>query len=178
MPRGTPDSGRPLRIALAALEVVAERGVEGLTHRAVAAAAGIPLGSTTYHFKTLDDLLAAAIVQAKKATDADLSHWASELRPEEDLVDALTRYITELLERSRDRIVIELELYMAALRRPQLLDLSREWDEALPDVLRQRVDPVTAQALAFACDGILLRAVIHDVPDRRMVEEVLRRTMR
>jgi AcrR family transcriptional regulator len=47
---------------LAALEVVAAKGVEGLTHGAVAAVAGIPLGSTTYHFASLDDLLAAAIV--------------------------------------------------------------------------------------------------------------------
>ena len=69
MPRGTADHERPRRIALAAIEVVADRGVEGLTHRRVAAVAGIPLGSTTYHFATLDDLLAAAIAEAKKARE-------------------------------------------------------------------------------------------------------------
>lgn len=167
-----------MRIALAALEVVAERGVEGLTHRAVAAAAGIPLGSTTYHYKTLDDLLAAAIVQAKSATDADLLRWASSLTPDVDLADALAGYLMDLLERAWDRTIVEFELYMAALRRPELLELSRRWDEALPSVLAEHVDEITARALAYACDGLVLRALIHGMPQRAEVHEVLSRTMR
>src|ERR1700755_262819 len=93
VPRGTADPQRPLRIALAALDVVADKGVEGLTHRAVAAVAGIPLRSTTYHFQTLDDLLAAAIIEAKKATDADLVAWAETLGPGTDLAEAVTDYV-------------------------------------------------------------------------------------
>ena len=55
------DPTRRERIARSAITVVAERGVERVTHRAVAAAAEVPLGSTTYHFATLDDLLADAL---------------------------------------------------------------------------------------------------------------------
>src|SRR6478735_10340617 len=43
-----------------ALDVIAEHGVAGTTHRRVAAAAGVPLGSTTYYFADLGDLLRAA----------------------------------------------------------------------------------------------------------------------
>ena len=177
MPRGTADPERPLRIALAAIAVVADKGVEGLTHRAVAAVAGIPLGSTTQYFKTLDDLLAAAIVQAKKATTADLEAWAKTLGPDTDLASAVTDYTMHALTERWGRLVVEHELYMAALRRPQLRTLSREWDEAFPAVLSQHTDPLIAEAVAMVVDGMFIRAAIHGMPEREHVEAVLRRLL-
>lgn len=44
------DPERRQRIIDAAITVVGERGIAALSHRAVAAAADVPLGSTTYHF--------------------------------------------------------------------------------------------------------------------------------
>lgn len=165
-------------MALAALDIVAERGVEGLTHRAVAQKAGVPLGSTTYHFKALDDLLAAAIRQAKIATDADLDQFGAGLGPDTDIAAALAEYLLGLLENSWGRTVVELELYMAALRRPQLLALSQEWDQALPRVLSQHLDAVTAQTLSVVCDGLVLRAMIHGMPTLEALETALRRAAR
>lgn len=175
MPRGTADPQRPLRIALAAIEVVADRGVEGLTHRAVAATAGIPLGSTTDHFKTLDDLLAAAIVEAKKATDIDIAAWAAKLGPDVDLADAVTDYVMYGLTDHWGRLVVEHELYLAALRRPQLRSLAQEWDQAFVVALSGRTDAVTAEAIALVVDGVFIRAVIHGMPARDEVEALLRR---
>jgi DNA-binding transcriptional regulator YbjK len=177
VPRGTADHERPRRIALAAIEVVADRGVEGLTHRRVAAVAGIPLGSTTYHFATLDDLLAAAIAEAKKATDTELAEWAAKLGPEADLVRLIADYVLDALTNHWDRTVVEHELYMAALRRPQLRALSRQWDEAFPAVLSKHIDAVTAQAVAMVVDGMFVRAFIHGMPARDEVEEVLSRLL-
>jgi TetR/AcrR family transcriptional regulator, regulator of biofilm formation and stress response len=51
--RSANDPERQQRIAEAAIQVVADRGVEGLTHRAVAAGAEVPLGSTTYYRRGL-----------------------------------------------------------------------------------------------------------------------------
>lgn len=178
MPKGTTDPQRPLVIALAALEVVADKGVEGLTHRAVAAEAQIPLGSTTYHFATLDDLLAAAIVEAKKATDTDLAAWAATLGPNTDFAQAVTEYVMHALtDDHRGRLIVEHELYMAALRRPKLRALSRDWDEAFPAVLSKHTDAVTAEAVAMVVDGMFVRAIIHGVPSRDEVEIVLRRLL-
>ena len=42
-------------------------GLAGLTHRAVADEAGVPLGSTTYYFADRNDLLVAAMHVAIKA---------------------------------------------------------------------------------------------------------------
>jgi DNA-binding transcriptional regulator YbjK len=67
-------------VAAAAGLVVAE-GPDGVSHRAVAAAAGVPLAATTYYFGSLDDLLVAAVERA-----AD-----DELGPITELVAALPR---------------------------------------------------------------------------------------
>src|SRR5882757_8396515 len=61
--------------------VIAARGIEGLTHRAVAEEAGVPLGATTYHFATKDDLIQAALQQAYEHYAATLEDWVAQ-RPE------------------------------------------------------------------------------------------------
>jgi DNA-binding transcriptional regulator YbjK len=48
-------------IADAAVGVIADRGIRGLTHRAVDEAAGLPAGSTSYYFRTRTALLEAVV---------------------------------------------------------------------------------------------------------------------
>lgn len=50
-----------VKIVEAAADVLEARGVSGLTHRAVAARAGVTTGSVTHHFRTIEDLMAGAI---------------------------------------------------------------------------------------------------------------------
>lgn len=54
------DPLRKEKIARAALELLAEGGVRGATHRTIATRAGVPLGSVTYHYASLDDIFVAA----------------------------------------------------------------------------------------------------------------------
>ncbi|MGW1284542.1 TetR/AcrR family transcriptional regulator, partial [Streptomyces sp. NPDC002586] len=49
------DPERRQRIIDAAIRVVGRDGIAGLSHRSVAAEADVPLGSTTYHFATLEE---------------------------------------------------------------------------------------------------------------------------
>src|SRR4051794_26841198 len=57
-PRGRERRERLLR---AALEVIEQRGVHATTHRAVAAAADVPVATTTYYFSSIEELLDAAL---------------------------------------------------------------------------------------------------------------------
>ena len=50
-----------LNLALAAVAVVQAKGLLGLTHRAVAAHAGVTVGAVTHYFRTAEDLVAGAI---------------------------------------------------------------------------------------------------------------------
>lgn len=45
------------RILRAALDIISKRGVDKVTHRAVAAVAGVSPGTTTYHFAKREDLV-------------------------------------------------------------------------------------------------------------------------
>jgi len=72
---GTHDGVRPRgaarREALldAVLRIVAEEGVDAVTHRRVADVAGLPLASTTYWFDSKEHLLTAAL---ERAADRDI----------------------------------------------------------------------------------------------------------
>jgi TetR/AcrR family transcriptional regulator, regulator of biofilm formation and stress response len=164
VPTGYKDEGRRERIAQAAISVVAERGVEGLTHRAVAAEAELPLGSTTYHFKSLDDLLATSIERAKEALDLRVEAWLADLPPDPDLPAALAAYLETATGPGRARSIAEHELYIAALRRPDLRRLADQWGEVIYRALARLTDRLTAEALAMAVDGIVLHSLFRETP--------------
>jgi TetR/AcrR family transcriptional regulator, regulator of biofilm formation and stress response len=172
------DPTRRERIARAAITVVAERGIEKLTHRAVAAAAGVPLGSTTYHFATLDDLLAVALKQAAEDDVAELREWADTLDARSDLATALSELVQHYLGPERSRTIVEHELYIAALHRPALRHVSTEWDAALADLFTSRTDPVTGRTLSALFCGLLLQGVVREsVPRRDEIEMIFRRAL-
>ncbi|TDQ00176.1 TetR family transcriptional regulator [Labedaea rhizosphaerae] len=61
----SPQKGRHRRELLlrATIEVVAERGVAGVTHRAVTERAGVPLATASYYFSSIDELVYEALKQ-------------------------------------------------------------------------------------------------------------------
>jgi len=177
--RGPTDPGRRDRIADAALTVVAEQGITGLSHRKVAAAAGVPLGSTTYHFATLDDLIAAAMDQAAQRSVDALRTWERDLAPDADLAAALADFVLRSIGEQRADTVAEYNLYALALHRPQLRAAAVAWDDALAEVLRARTDPLTGQMLGVLLCGLIMQAVLRaDLLDRAEIETQLRRALR
>ncbi|MGH3378139.1 MAG: TetR/AcrR family transcriptional regulator [Actinoallomurus sp.] len=176
--RGPTDPARREKIANAAIAVVAERGVEGVTHRAVAAAAGVPLGSTTYHFATLDDLLVVALHTAAEHNVVRLRAWERELAPGADLAAALADLVVRGLTEERAQTVVEYELYVAALHRPPLRRASRGWDDALVELFASRTDAVTGELLAATFCGLVMQELLADPPPTRdKVTAVFRRAL-
>lgn len=168
------DPERRQRIIDAAIRVVGAKGIAGLSHRSVAAEADVPLGSTTYHFETLDDLLVAALRQANAAFAVDLD------AQDPDLAGALARLLGELLSGDRGRVELEYELYLAALRRPALRPVAAEWCESMAAALSLsgRVDPVTARAVVAVMDGIGLQVLLTGAEyDEPYAREVLARVL-
>ncbi|MBT2402232.1 MULTISPECIES: TetR/AcrR family transcriptional regulator [unclassified Streptomyces] len=167
------DPERRQRIIDAAIRVVGAKGIAGLSHRSVAAEADVPLGSTTYHFKTLDDLLVAALRQANEAFTVPPP------APGDDLARSLARLLGELLSADRGRAELEYELYLEALRRPALRPVAAQWCESVTAALAQRVDPVTARALVAVMDGICLQVLLTDTEyDEPYARDILGRVLR
>ncbi|MFC4497290.1 TetR/AcrR family transcriptional regulator [Streptomyces ovatisporus] len=69
------DPERRQRIIDAAIRIAEFKGIAGLSHRTVAAEADVPLGSTTYHFASLDDLLVAALEQVTREPSSAMTDW-------------------------------------------------------------------------------------------------------
>ncbi|MBC7292136.1 MAG: TetR family transcriptional regulator [Actinotalea sp.] len=147
----------------AALEVVAERGVAGASHRAIARAADVPLGSTTYHFASLDDLLAAAFtVHADRVASALEQQMSAASGPEEAL-DALARHLAEDLVRA-EGLLLAVELYVAATRRPALRAVTEAWMRRSRRTLERHFDPVTARELDALVEGLVLHQALSTDP--------------
>lgn len=172
------DPERRQRIIDAAIRVVGEKGIAGLSHRTVAAEADVPLGSTTYHFKTLDDLLVAALRQANEGFAKVIASRGALEDPDTDLAAELAGWMGEWLSGDRTGVELECELYLAALRRPALRPVAAEWARDLADRLSQRTDAVTARALVALLDGICLQVLLTEVPyDEEYAREVLARVI-
>jgi DNA-binding transcriptional regulator YbjK len=170
------DPQRRDRIAAAAIAVVAERGIEGLTHRAVALEADVPLGSTTYHFAHLDDLLAVALERAASENIAELRAWGETILAEHDVATAVSELIVRSLGPDRALWMVGFELYVAALRRPALRHLSIEWDAAFVEILAHHVDQVTARAVVPTINGLIIQTLLADPPPTRSdIEATVRR---
>ncbi|SNX57581.1 TetR family transcriptional regulator [Streptomyces sp. TLI_55] len=170
------DPERRQRIIDAAIRVVGEKGLAGLSHRTVAAEADVPLGSTTYHFKTLDELMVAALRQANEGFAKVIAARGGLEDPGADLAAELAGWMGEWLAGDRTGVELEYELYLAALRRPALRPIAAEWTERLVDLVARHTDPVTARALVALMDGICLQVLLTDgVYDEAYAREVLAR---
>jgi len=173
------DPERRQRIIDAAIRIVGATGIAGLSHRSVAAEADVPLGSTTYHFKTLDELMVAALRQANEGF-AKVVVARGALEDERvDLAGELAGLLGEWLAGDRTSVELEYELYLAALRRPALQPIAAEWCQSLAERIALRTGPVTARALVALMDGICLQVLLTGASyDEAYAREVLARLIR
>ncbi|MEV5238336.1 TetR family transcriptional regulator [Streptomyces cinnamoneus] len=171
---------RVAEIAAATEKVIAERGIEGLTHRAVAETAGVPLGATTYHFATKDDLITTALERSVDRFAAYLDDWVTQrpgLTPEQ-LAVLLADVLMSCFGPQRAQQVVEFELYLAALRRPVLRPIADRYVQLSIRALAHYTDEVTATAAAAAMNGLTLRGLAGTSnPSRTDLEAVLRRIL-
>ncbi|MFF5265536.1 TetR/AcrR family transcriptional regulator [Actinomadura viridis] len=172
MSRRDPEARRRAIIE-AAGRLIAEVGVGGVTHRRVAAEAGVPLGATTYYFKDLDDLIEATIARTAADCAEWLDAWQRDLDAGADVAASLAEATAEYLaDPVRHRT--HNEMYAAAAHRPELRPAARAWTDGLVRVLAPRVGDRAAQAASAFIDGVLLQALINDRPlDTGILTEAL-----
>ncbi|GAA2429335.1 TetR/AcrR family transcriptional regulator [Streptomyces mauvecolor] len=117
-----PGTSRAELIADTALALLTERGMRGLTHRAVDELAGLPQGSTSNQARTRRALLEAAVGrqaerEAKVLVPAEMPAPGSGL---DELAGALALSLHRYLTDHRELLVSRYELALEATRRPEL----------------------------------------------------------
>ncbi|UNO38708.1 TetR/AcrR family transcriptional regulator [Streptomyces sp. MST-110588] len=152
-------------VADTALALLAERGLRGLTHRAVDEAAGLPQGSTSNLARTRAALLETAVRRLAERESAVLT-------PREmprtaaggaaALADVISLVLHRYLSRHRHLAVARYELALEATRRPELRAV---YDQAGRAFRRPVMELLTAagsaeperhaMSLIAWCDGVL-----------------------
>ncbi|GAA2235958.1 TetR family transcriptional regulator [Streptomyces amakusaensis] len=172
------DPDRRQRIIDAAVRVVGRGGIDALSHRTAAAEADVPLGSTTYHFASLDELLDATLRQVNENFAAAVVDSEALIAPGADVAAELARVMGRWLAGDRARVELEYELYLAALRRPALRPVAAEWTRGIVDALAPHTDAPTARALVAMVDGISLQVLLTDTPyEEEYAREMLARLL-
>lgn len=154
--------GRRRAIVAAAAELIIEPGAT-LTHRAVAARAGVSLGSTTQYFASLDELRELALQSLSDDIDAGLAEVEEQLLPLEGAPERLAREMRTFLM-DRRAVRADLELLHAGLDDPRLRQLALRWTDRLTETLARHLDEAVAQAITLYLDGATLHAGLHDEP--------------
>ncbi|GAB3164052.1 TetR/AcrR family transcriptional regulator [Microbispora hainanensis] len=167
-------SQRAVVVADAAIAILAERGMRGLTHRAVDEAAGLPPGSTSNHARTRAALLELTLA---RLTEREEAVFAAAMAPAGDmpagageaarLADLLARTMYAAITVHRETTIARYELALEATRRPEL---RKTYDEVGRRIREQVVaalaaagspDPVRhgRQMVAYI-EGLLFDAIV------------------
>jgi DNA-binding transcriptional regulator YbjK len=156
----------------ATLRVLERTGPQGVTHRIVAAEAGVSAQAVRYHFGSIDEMYVSAIQEAT-------SHWPALMRDANTgstARDLATVLVSEAVN-NRPRLVAEVELYLYAARRPKLRAAATAWAGTIADLF-DGLDELTHRSLVAAMDGICLQLLIAETPlSVDFVTEVLERAL-
>lgn len=170
------DPQRRDRIIDACLDVLAEHGVAGTSHRRVAAAAGVPLGSMTYHFTGMDALLREAFTRFAHSVSSTVEQRMAGARDREEAAEAITTHIVEDIFDSPRALVLTHELYTLAARDPAYRTLTNAWMQASREALEQHLDAPTARMVDALIEGLTIhRALDIEPQDPELVRTAVRR---
>lgn len=175
------DPDRRERIIDSCLDVIAEHGVAGTSHRRVAAAAGVPLGSMTYHFTGMDELLREAFGRFAREIASTFERRLSAASSPADARRAVVDLITEDVFGTERDVVLTHELYTLAARDERYRELTSEWMSRSRVELERHFDPLTARMLDALIEGLTIHraldVVAHDPQvAREAVERIVGRT--
>jgi TetR/AcrR family transcriptional regulator, regulator of biofilm formation and stress response len=168
-------------IVAATLRVIGERGADAVTHRAVAAEAGVPLASTTYYFASKEALVREAFELAIDRSLALVEEHADRARG--GSVDRLVALAAAQLADAGAPLAAQFELMLEAGRRHELHDLAARWDDGYRAAIGRLLGTSPAIDVDVALcliEGALINQVAFPVeafadgPLRRMLERVAR----
>lgn len=158
------DPERRHRIIDACLDVIAESGVAGTSHRKVAQAADVPLGSMTYHFAGMQDLLREAFSRFARTASNAFDERMAAAHDAETARQAVADTITQVVFSSQRDLVLTHELYTLAARDPAFRDITNAWMARSRATLEQHFDPTTARILDALIEGLTIHRALDNQP--------------
>ncbi|WAC65530.1 TetR family transcriptional regulator [Agrococcus sp. SL85] len=154
------DPDRRDRIVEACLDVLVEHGVAGASHRRVAAAADVPLGSMTYHFAGFGALLAEAFGRFAAEAAARFEAALADAEGPEAAVDAAASLVHGTVLGTRRELVLTQELYTLAARDERFRAITAAWMLRSRAALERHLDPEAARGVDALMEGLTLHRAL------------------
>lgn len=168
------DPRRRDRIIDAAIDCIAEDGVAGTSHRKVAARADVPLGSMTYHFVSMDELLIEAFTRFAASISAVFEQRMEQAAGPDDALKALVDLIHHDLQRSNREHVLTYELYTLAARRSEFRAITNRWMLASRAALSRHFPATATRIIDAYIEGAALHIALDTDPqDRSLTQRAL-----
>ncbi|WP_029263692.1 MULTISPECIES: TetR/AcrR family transcriptional regulator [unclassified Microbacterium] len=168
---------RRREIVTAAAELIVEVGAEAVTHRKVAARAGVPLGATTQYFDTLDDLRAAAFRALADEVDARLDGVRQTIADRGDSPAVIAALVFESLD-DHHAVQADRAVVTAAVHDPRLRELARHLSDRLVELLEPTYGEDRARAAMIFIDGVMWSMQIRDADlEQSFIETALARIL-
>lgn len=171
----------------AAVDLISERGIEGLSHRSVSARAGMPPSTTTYFFSSIDELIGEAVSDIADAVVGSFDALVDKVVQGGMAQDEFADRLVELLAAAQpSQVVVQFEAYLGTTRRVELVEpvrrIMRTFEKAAAEALKAAgVSEAEHAAKQFVAviDGFQLHRLAWPRPerDRADLEEVLRRLL-
>lgn len=156
--------------------VIATDGVAGASHRRIAGLAGVSLGTMTYHFDGIDDILAAAFSDFAARSATAFAGYFADARTPAQARAATVEMLAASSEPMRDpapivpenpaqvfrelgpggEIVLGSELYALAVRKPRFQAVLSSWIRQCRAVLADHFDADTTLMIDAFYEGLLL----------------------
>ena len=156
--------------------MLAAEGMRGLTHRAVDARAGVPVGTASNYFRSRDDLVGALVdrIGERLAPDPALQEAWAERTPDRTLFADYTRDIVRRLTDEREVTLALFTLRLEGARSPSIAAALGAWMRAgfAADVAFNRAaglpgDEFEIALFHYAIEGLILdRLTVSIDPDR------------
>ena len=173
MPVRRHEPDRRNRLIDVTLDLIAEVGVAGISHRKIAARAGVPLGSMTYHFDGMDELLFESFARFAGTIIKRFEERLGAARTIDEARNAAVSLVHEDLtgpQAARDA-VLTFELYTLAAREPRFRTITREWMRRSRVELERHFDPDTAHQLDALIEGLAIHRILDPEPPSRALTE-------
>jgi TetR/AcrR family transcriptional regulator, regulator of biofilm formation and stress response len=175
-PRRT-DPERRDRLVDVAIELIAEVGVAGISHRKVAARADVPLGSMTYHFDGMEQLLHEAFTRFAERIAASFEARLGAAQDREQAVTAVVDLVHELSDPAHAADwAVTYELYVLAARDPRYRAITTSWMRRSRHELQRHFDPAVTRQIDALIEGLSLHRALDEHPsDRAVTEDAVRK---
>ncbi|MHA6523334.1 TetR/AcrR family transcriptional regulator [Tessaracoccus sp. G1721] len=166
------DPARRDRIIDATLDCIAEVGVAGTSHRKVAALADVPLGSMTYHFSGMDELLVEAFTRFADEGSSGFERRMAAAPDAGAALESIVDLVHVELQQSHRNLVLTYELYTLAARRSEFRAITERWMRASRAALERHFPAPVARTIDAYIEGSALHIALATDPQDRDLTRV------